>query len=141
MILKKNNNLILIIYFFIYLFILIYFSTYGFPDFEGDANDYWRVEIIDHDKKDPQSKDRLRTLHSKFRLIHAMEGCALFSHDVKLPEWGWGQQEVTCIKNGKIPKTIWYIESTMSDQCKIIINCKSNIKNEIYKKRKLKKGY
>ncbi|KAI9303692.1 Dolichyl-phosphate-mannose-protein mannosyltransferase-domain-containing protein [Cunninghamella echinulata] len=91
-------------------------STYGFPDFEGDANDYWRVEIIDHDKKDPESKDRLRTLHSKFRLIHAMEGCALFSHDVKLPEWGWGQQEVTCIKNGKLPKTIWYIESTMNDK-------------------------
>ncbi|CDH55799.1 mannosyltransferase 1 [Lichtheimia corymbifera JMRC:FSU:9682] len=87
-------------------------STYGFPGFDGDANDYWRVEIVDHDKHDPESKDRLRTLHSKFRLVHVLQNCALFSHSVKLPEWGWGQQEVTCIKNGKKPKTMWYIEST-----------------------------
>jgi dolichyl-phosphate-mannose-protein mannosyltransferase len=47
-----------------------------------------------------------------------MENCALFSHNVKLPDWGWGQQEVTCIKNGKIPKSIWYVESTVNALCK-----------------------
>ncbi|KAI9028231.1 Dolichyl-phosphate-mannose-protein mannosyltransferase-domain-containing protein [Phycomyces nitens] len=91
-------------------------SAYGFPGFNGDANDYWRVEIIDHDKRDPESEDRLRTIHSKFRLIHVMSGCSLFSHSVKLPEWGFGQQEVTCIKSGKVPKTVWYIESTENSQ-------------------------
>ncbi|KAI9261652.1 Dolichyl-phosphate-mannose-protein mannosyltransferase-domain-containing protein [Phascolomyces articulosus] len=90
-------------------------SAYGFPGFEGDANDYWRVEIVDHDKRDPESKDRLRTLHSKFRLVHVLRNCALFSHSVKLPDWGWGQQEVTCISNGKLPKTMWYIESTENE--------------------------
>lgn len=94
-------------------------SAYGFPGFEGDANDYWRVEIVDHDKHDPESKDRLRTLHSKFRLVHVLQNCALFSHDVKLPDWGWGQQEVTCIKNGKLPKTMWYVESTENELCKL----------------------
>lgn len=93
-------------------------SVYGFPDFDGDANDFWRVEIVDHDKRDPISKDRLRTIHSRFRLVHVMENCALFSHNVKLPDWGWGQQEVTCIKNGKIPKSIWYVESTVNALCK-----------------------
>ncbi|ORX54545.1 PMT-domain-containing protein [Hesseltinella vesiculosa] len=87
-------------------------SAYGFPDFEGDANDLWRVEIMDHDKHDPVSKDRLRTLHSKFRLVHMNEGCVLFSHNVKLPDWGYGQQEVTCMRNSKPPKTMWYVEST-----------------------------
>ncbi|KAL0074666.1 Dolichyl-phosphate-mannose-protein mannosyltransferase-domain-containing protein [Phycomyces blakesleeanus] len=91
-------------------------SAYGFPGFNGDANDFWRVEIIDHDKRDPESEDRLRTIHSRFRLIHVMSGCSLFSHSVKLPEWGFGQQEVTCIKSGKIPKTVWYIESTENSQ-------------------------
>ncbi|KAI7856270.1 Dolichyl-phosphate-mannose-protein mannosyltransferase-domain-containing protein [Circinella umbellata] len=90
-------------------------SAYGFPGFDGDANDYWRVEIVDYDKHDPESKDRLRTLHSKFRLVHVLRNCALFSHSVKLPEWGWGQQEVTCINNGKLPKTMWYIESTENE--------------------------
>ncbi|KAI8065544.1 glycosyltransferase family 39 protein [Gongronella butleri] len=90
-------------------------SGYGFPDFEGDANDLWRVEIVEHDKKDALAGDQLRTLHSKFRLIHVMENCALFSHSVKLPDWAYGQQEVTCIKDGKLPKTMWYVESTVND--------------------------
>ncbi|KAI7863680.1 Dolichyl-phosphate-mannose-protein mannosyltransferase-domain-containing protein [Spinellus fusiger] len=87
-------------------------SAYGFPGFEGDANDHWKVEIVEHDRYDSISKTRLRTIHSKFRLVHVMTQCALFSHNVKLPEWGFSQQEVTCIKSGKKPKTIWYIEST-----------------------------
>ncbi|ORZ25448.1 Dolichyl-phosphate-mannose-protein mannosyltransferase-domain-containing protein [Absidia repens] len=90
-------------------------SAYGFIDFGGDANDLWRVEITGHDKYDPVSKDRLRTIHSKFRLVHVNENCALFSHNVKLPDWGWGQQEVTCNKEGKDPKAVWSIESTTND--------------------------
>jgi len=87
----------------------------GTPEFEGDANDFWRVQILDHDKRDSEAGDRLRTLNSKFQLIHVNSNCALFSHGVKLPEWGWGQQEVTCIKDGKVPKTMWYIESSENE--------------------------
>lgn len=76
------------------------------------------MEIVKGEKSDPASKERLRTIHTKFRLIHVMSQCALFSHSVKLPEWGFDQQEVTCIKGGKIPKTIWYIESTENSLCK-----------------------
>ncbi|CAG8490670.1 11501_t:CDS:10 [Ambispora gerdemannii] len=86
-------------------------SGYGFPGFEGDDNDFWRVEIFDHEKSDPKSGERLRTLHTKFRLVHVLTGCYLFSHSVKLPEWGFEQQEVTCVKGGSVPKTIWYIET------------------------------
>jgi dolichyl-phosphate-mannose--protein O-mannosyl transferase len=87
-------------------------SAYGFDDFPGDMNDRWRVEIIHGDKTDPESKDRLRTIHTKFALVHIASQCSLFSHSVKLPDWGFDQQEVTCIKNGKIEKTVWYVEST-----------------------------
>jgi dolichyl-phosphate-mannose--protein O-mannosyl transferase len=58
----------------------------GTPEFEGDANDFWRVQILDHDKRDSEAGDRLRTLNSKFQLIHVNSNCALFSHGVKLPE-------------------------------------------------------
>lgn len=58
-------------------------SGYGFPNYDGDANDYWRVEIVDHSPQDPASGDRLKALRSVFRLIHINEGCALFSHSVK----------------------------------------------------------
>jgi dolichyl-phosphate-mannose-protein mannosyltransferase len=99
------------------MLIIVNNSAYGTGtlEFTGDSNDFWRVEILDHDKRDPEAKERLRTLHSKFQLVHINDKCALFSHSVKLPEWGWGQQEVTCIKNGKKPRTMWYIESTENE--------------------------
>ncbi|CAG8509907.1 2346_t:CDS:10, partial [Scutellospora calospora] len=86
-------------------------SSYGYEGFPGDANDHWRVEITDYDKSDPESRERLRTLHTKFRLYHVITGCYLYSHKVKLPDWGFEQQEVTCVRGGNYKNTIWYIES------------------------------
>ncbi|KAI9467856.1 glycosyltransferase family 39 protein [Zychaea mexicana] len=87
-------------------------SAYGYPEYPGDANDDWFVDIVAHDGNDLNSKERLRTIHSRFRLVHTTQHCALFSHNVKLPEeWGFGQQEVTCMQASKLPKTIWYIEA------------------------------
>jgi dolichyl-phosphate-mannose-protein mannosyltransferase len=37
---------------------------------------------------------------------------------VRLPEWGFDQQEVTCITEGKVPKTLWYIETNENNMCK-----------------------
>lgn len=75
-------------------------SAYGFEGFDGDANDYWAVEIQKDycDSGDSKAKKRLRAIRTKFRLRHMMTGCYLFSHKVKLPEWGFEQQEVTCNK-------------------------------------------
>jgi dolichyl-phosphate-mannose-protein mannosyltransferase len=95
-----------------------FYSAYGFSNFSGDVNDQWRVEIIRGEKSNPECSDRLCTIHTKFALTHIMSQCSLFSHNVKLPEWGFDQQEVTCIKNGKIEKTVWYIESTENPLCK-----------------------
>ncbi|KAJ9113820.1 hypothetical protein QFC19_000013 [Naganishia cerealis] len=72
-------------------------SGYGFPGFAGDANDDFVVEITQETRggKDKRkARQRIRTLRSHFRLRHAMTGCYLFSHKVKLPEWGFEQQEV-----------------------------------------------
>lgn len=85
-------------------------SAYGYEGFEGDANDLFRVEIIKRMSDGPLAKTRLRTIQTKFRLIHIMTGCALFSHKVKLPEWGFEQQEVTCAKQGTLPNSVWYVE-------------------------------
>ncbi|THH05810.1 hypothetical protein EW145_g4530 [Phellinidium pouzarii] len=83
----------------------------GSPDFEGDANDNWIVEIEHGAKEDPESDTRVRTLRTVFRLRHQLQSCYLFSHKVKLPEWGWEQQEVTCNKNAKKTNSLWYIET------------------------------
>ncbi|GJJ07822.1 hypothetical protein Clacol_002027 [Clathrus columnatus] len=86
-------------------------SAYGQPGFVGDANDHWIVEIDEGDRHDRQSSQRLRSLRTKFRLRHLFTGCYLFSHKVKLPEWGFEQQEVTCNKNAIRSNSLWYIET------------------------------
>ncbi|KAF1980925.1 glycosyltransferase family 39 protein [Aulographum hederae CBS 113979] len=86
-------------------------SAYGYEGFEGDANDLFRVEIIKKMSDGAEAQKRLRTIQSKFKLVHVMTGCVLFSHKVKLPDWGFEQQEVTCAKGGTLPNSVWYIES------------------------------
>jgi len=86
-------------------------SGYGMAGFIGDANDDWFVEIERGDKSDKESFNRLRTLRTVFRLRHAMTGCYLFSHKVKLPAWGFEQQEVTCNKNAMKANSLWMIET------------------------------
>lgn len=85
-------------------------SAYGYEGFEGDANDYFRVEIVKKKSHGVAAKERLRTIETKFRLVHVMTGCVLFSHKVKLPEWASEQQEVTCARGGSEPNSLWYIE-------------------------------
>lgn len=85
-------------------------SAYGYDGFNGDANDDWVVEIVQHKTKDDDAKAFVKALKTVFRLRHAMTGNYLFSSEVKLPEWGFGQQEVTSASQGKRALTHWYIE-------------------------------
>lgn len=85
-------------------------SAYGYEGFEGDANDLFKVEIQKSMSEGGEASKRVRTIQTKFRLIHIMTGCALFSHKVKLPDWGFEQQEVSCAKQGTLPNSVWFIE-------------------------------
>ncbi|KAH7176694.1 family 39 glycosyltransferase [Dactylonectria macrodidyma] len=85
-------------------------SAYGYEGFEGDANDYFRVEIVKKRSHGALAKERVRTIETKFRLVHVMTGCVLFSHKVKLPDWASEQQEVTCARGGTVPNSLWYVE-------------------------------
>lgn len=85
-------------------------SAYGYEGFQGDANDYFRVEIVGKRSKAGVARERVRTIETKFRLVHVMSGCVLFSHKVKLPDWATGQQEVTCARGGSLPNSLWYVE-------------------------------
>jgi dolichyl-phosphate-mannose-protein mannosyltransferase len=92
-------------------------SGYGLPGFGGDGNDDWIVEIEEGDKRDKESSKRLRTLRTKFKLRHVLTGCYLFSHKVKLPEWGFEQQEVTCNKNAVKANSLWFVETSIHSSC------------------------
>ncbi|CAN3372340.1 hypothetical protein DIURU_004536 [Diutina rugosa] len=90
-------------------------SCYGFEGFGGDANDDWIVEIVEHKSKTPEGKERVRATESVIRLKHAMSGHYLFSSAVKLPEWGFGQQEVSAASQGSRPLLDWIIETNTNE--------------------------
>ncbi|KAI9288410.1 glycosyltransferase family 39 protein [Umbelopsis sp. AD052] len=83
-------------------------SAYGAED---DWFNDWKVEVVDYEKSDPSSKTTLKALRTKIRLVHVGTQCSLMSKDMRLPNWGFGQQEVTCVK-GKSKNTVWYIENS-----------------------------
>jgi dolichyl-phosphate-mannose-protein mannosyltransferase len=89
-------------------------SAYGFSGFAGDANDHWFIEFNEQyslTSLDSDSAKHLKAIRTRFRLRHYLTGCYLFSHKVKLPDWGYEQQEVTCNKNPTLPNSIWYVET------------------------------
>ena len=63
-------------------------SAYGYEGFEGDANDLYRIEIVKAMSDGKEAKERLRTIQTKFKLVHVMTGCVLFSHKVKIAGLG-----------------------------------------------------
>ncbi|CCF60596.1 hypothetical protein KAFR_0K02400 [Kazachstania africana CBS 2517] len=86
-------------------------SCYGYTGFEGDANDDWVVEIDQDASKPGIAQKQVIAIDTKFRLRHASSKCYLFSHEVKLPDWGFEQQEVTCASSGKAHLSLWYVEN------------------------------
>ncbi|KAL3232623.1 Dolichyl-phosphate-mannose--protein mannosyltransferase 1 [Nakaseomyces bracarensis] len=89
-------------------------SGYGYPGFMGDYNDHWFIEIDKERSKKGIAQYEVRALDTKFKLRH-ITGCYLFSHDVKLPKWGFEQQEVTCASSGRPDLLIWFIEENQND--------------------------
>ncbi|ORY53429.1 PMT-domain-containing protein [Rhizoclosmatium globosum] len=86
-------------------------SGYGDDSWNGDTNDNWIVRIADksvsHDDPRP-----IKAINTRVRFIHVNNRhCGLFSHDKKLPEWGFDQQEVTCAENSGRPGAVWLIEA------------------------------
>lgn len=90
-------------------------SCYGYDGFGGDANDDWIFEVVKHKTKGIAQKE-IRSIETIFRLRHAMTGHYLFSSEVKLPSWGFEQQEVTAAGQGARPLTHWYIETNNADE-------------------------
>lgn len=85
----------------------------------NDSNNNWRVEIVSGSDSDPQSKKRIRSLRTMFRLVHVNMNCALYARHKFLPAWGSDQQEVTCMRDAKKNQfSTFYVESSLDDRCK-----------------------
>lgn len=82
----------------------------------GDDKDHWKVEVV----RDVVSNDKskIRTLTTAFRLRHDVLGCYLRAGTVNLPQWGFKQIEVTCVKedNPKDVYTHWNVEAHWNEK-------------------------
>ncbi|KAI8611964.1 Dolichyl-phosphate-mannose-protein mannosyltransferase-domain-containing protein [Chytriomyces sp. MP71] len=90
-------------------------SGYGSEGFTGDTNDNWIIRIADK-KIDDDEPVPITAINTKIRFIHVNNRrCGMFSHDVKLPAWGFEQQEVTCAENNRRAGCVWLIEANEND--------------------------
>jgi dolichyl-phosphate-mannose-protein mannosyltransferase len=82
----------------------------------GDDKDHWTVEVVEDLFSNDRSK--VRTLLTTFRLRHTSLGCYLKANNINLPQWGFKQIEVTCVKedNPKDSHTHWNIESHWNEK-------------------------
>lgn len=85
-------------------------SCYGNKD-QGDFQDNWVIEIVD--QRGDEDKTMLHPLTSSFRIKNAELGCYLAQTGVNLPEWGFRQSEVACVKHPfrRDKRTWWNIET------------------------------
>ncbi|KAK4691980.1 hypothetical protein P7C71_g5132, partial [Lecanoromycetidae sp. Uapishka_2] len=100
-------------------------SSYGNTTV-GDEKDHWTVEVFDDAASNDWSK--LRTLTTSFRLKHTALGCYLRAGNVNLPQWGFKQIEVTCVKENK-PRDVythWNVESHWNERCEFTTHQKKD---------------
>ncbi|CCK72671.1 uncharacterized protein KNAG_0L00480 [Huiozyma naganishii CBS 8797] len=89
-------------------------SAYG-TDEIGDPFDYWVIEIMD--QVGDEDKNKLHPLTTSFRIRSKEIGCYLAQTGSSLPEWGFRQSEVACVKNPfrRDKRTWWNIETNEND--------------------------
>ncbi|KAJ2332596.1 hypothetical protein GGI00_002717, partial [Coemansia sp. RSA 2681] len=85
-------------------------SGYGFPGFAGDTNDDFRLEILQGDKGQAGSAERVQAIYSRFRLSHRNLQCAVYNSRKKLPKWAFEQTEVSCMRNCMPRMSTWHVE-------------------------------
>ena len=72
----------------------------------GDANDVFRIEF-----ETGNNGQSLEAVKTRFKLVHYLMNCAIYSHNKQLPKWAFEQLEVTCTPNVFDTKnTLWNVE-------------------------------
>ncbi|SCW01369.1 LAFE_0D11056g1_1 [Lachancea fermentati] len=81
----------------------------------GDPKDHWVIEVLA--QYGSENTSRLHPLTTSFRIRNAELGCYLAQMNNHLPEWGFRQSEVVCMKNPfkRDKRTWWNVESHQND--------------------------
>ncbi|SCV02836.1 LAMI_0H03378g1_1 [Lachancea mirantina] len=82
-------------------------SCTGDQNYTGDSDEMWRLKFIRGTSK---FVDVLSPNLIEFQLANKGQGCTLIGHDLRLPDWGFEQQEVLCLDSADLGKSLFYIE-------------------------------
>lgn len=84
-------------------------ACYG-DDEIGDEKDNWVIEVMD--QQGDEDVNLIHPLTTSFRIRHEVLGCYLTQTGKSLPQWGFKQSEVACVKNTfkRDKRTWWNVE-------------------------------
>ncbi|KOH01133.1 putative dolichyl-phosphate-mannose--protein mannosyltransferase [Saccharomyces eubayanus] len=84
-------------------------------EYEGGMDERWNVLLVKdstNDNNNSSSDDKyVKPLRSEVQLRNKGQRCGLLSHDLRLPEWGYFEQEVLCMENPVMSRTSFLIDS------------------------------
>lgn len=61
--------------------------------------------------------ETIKTVTSKFQLVHYLQNCALTTSGKQLPKWAYEQQEVSCNPNIRDKNALWNVEDNVFEKC------------------------
>lgn len=83
-------------------------SCFGNHTYPGNDTDAFLMKV---EGEGDFSLGPVKAIDTKFRLWNKKKRCTVISHDIKLPNWGFGQQEVICIESPTVSRAIFFIET------------------------------
>ncbi|CAR27316.1 hypothetical protein ZYGR_0I05900 [Zygosaccharomyces rouxii] len=81
-------------------------SGTGDWSYPGDSDELWKIRIVNGPRH-----SIVKPLKSIIKLQNDGHPCELISHDIRLPNWGFNQQEVLCVDEAAESRTHFYFET------------------------------
>lgn len=80
-------------------------SATGDLFYEGATDELWTIRVVNGPRH-----SMIRPLESIIKLQNEGHPCELISHDTRLPNWGFNQQEVLCVDEAAESRTHFHFE-------------------------------
>lgn len=80
-------------------------SGTGDWSYTGDSDELWKIRVANGPRH-----SMVKPLKSVIKLKNTGHPCELISHDTRLPDWGFNQQEVLCVEEASESRTHFYFE-------------------------------
>ena len=82
-------------------------SCTGDHDYTGDSDETWRIRF---ERGNTPNEGILCPFTMYFSLENKGHDCKLLSHDLRLPDWGFGQQEVLCVDSASPSRSLFFVD-------------------------------